>query len=200
MKNVIKLVTKDHFYKSLGGNFPIEFTKHEKKFIPSKFLEILDAMHSEDFIMPYFKVNDYFFVFIKSLNLYLIPNLYKDHEKILEEIEKSDVDLSNWVVKRVSDKIPYIKNTYLRGDHNSLNNLFESGSYTIDNTDTNEQFQFSIYNSTSYFTRSYIGFDEMAYDDDLIRSSDKFKIEQLYELILCNNGKSYSKESDSESE
>ena len=96
--------------------------------------------------------------------------------------------------------IPYIKNTYLRGDHNSLNNLFESGSYTIDNTDTNEQFQFSIYNSTSYFTRSYIGFDEMAYDDDLIRSSDKFKIEQLYELILCNNGKSYSKESDSESE
>lgn len=200
MKNTIKLVTKDYFYKSLGGNYPMEFTRYEEKFIPGKFLELLDTIHSEDFIMPYFKTNNYFFVFIKSLGLYLIPNIYKDHKKILEEIKDSDVDLSNWVIKKVSDKIPYIKNTYLRGDHNSINGIFESGSYVIDNTDTKEQFKFSIYNSTDYFIRSYLGYDEIAYSDDLIRNADKFKVEQLYELILCNNGKSYSKESNSESE
>lgn len=204
MNKNISLVTKEYFYNSLNVSIPTEFNKYGNNHL-NKFNEITKLNKDEDLIMPYFKTGDnQFFVYLNSLSLILIPKIYKDQDKILNEIKKSYLDLSNWKIHKTSNSVPYIKNTYLRAEHDSLSLVYEPGTYIIDNKDTKEQFEFSIYTEESPYGDdsyySYLGYKEIAYNDDLIRADDIYKKEQLFELILENNGRSYIKESDSKSE
>lgn len=204
MNKNISLITKEYFYNSLKISVPIEFEKYSNNSL-NKFDEITKLKKDEDLIMPYFKTrNNYFFVYLNSLNLILIPRIYKNQTEILDEIRKSYLDLSNWEILKISDDVPYIKNTYLRAEHDSLGLVYEPGTYIINNIDTKEQFEFSIYTEKSPYCvdmyDSYLGYKEIAYNDDLIRTDDIYKKEQLFELILENNGRCYIKKSDSKSE
>lgn len=194
MNNNICLLTKDMFYK-IAGSYPVKFIKYIGNKM-NKFNELVDFYYPVDLKMPYFLIEGkYIFVYLNSLNIYLIPDIFKEPEKILNKINNSYLDLSNWEIEKVSDKISFIRNTYLRANHTSLSHRFQQGTYIITNKDCAEdKFKFFIYNNNSYDSifYSYIGYDEMAYnDDDLIRQSDIFNKEQFYKLILINNGKKY---------
>lgn len=205
-KGSIYLVTKDYFYCQLNKKpGEVKFNKVNSETFEEFFnLTRIDKDSGRDFIIPYFETgNDHFFVYLNSINLYLIPDIY-DKEEVMREINESKLVLSDWKLRKVSDKVPYIINTYLRANHSSVysnsNSAIESGSYIIENDRTNEKFNFSIYTRLDFQTyNSYIGFDDMAYDDDLIRTSYKFKKEELFELILKNNGRCYYKRFDSKS-
>lgn len=204
MNKNISLVTKEYFYSSLNVSIPIEFNKYSNNYL-NRFSEITKLNKNEDLVMPYFKTgNNQFFVYLNSLSLILIPKIYETQDKILNEIKRSYLDLSNWDIIKTSNNVPYIKNTYLRAEHDSLGLVYESGTYVINNEDTKEQFEFSIYTEKSPYCDdsyySYLGYKEIAYNDDLIRTDDIYKKEQLFELILENNGRRYIKKSDSKSE
>lgn len=205
-KGSIYLVTKDYFYGQLNKKpGEVKFNKVNSETFEEFFnLTGIDKDSGRDFIIPYFETdNDHFFVYLNSINLYLIPNIY-DKEEVMRKINDSKLVLSDWKLRKVSDKVPYIINTYLRANHSSVysdsNSAIESGSYIIENDRTNEKFNFSIYTRLDFQTyNSYIGFDDMAYDDSLIRSDYKFKKEELFKLILENNGRCYYKRFDSKS-
>lgn len=198
------IVTKEYFYKKLNntpGN--VEFNKITGFKTLNGLKEITNFSDNEDLVMPYFETekSGYLFVYFNSLDILLIPNNY-NKEEVIEEIKNSRLTMDDWGLTKLSDKKKYIINTYLRGEHRSmdLDPIIEEGTYEIKNTRTNERFEVSIYICYKYsYYSNYIAYDDIAYDDDLIRTRDKFKKEQLFSLVFKNNGRDYYKKSNIES-
>lgn len=205
MKPSIKLVTKDYFYKNVEKECGFEIYNT----IVDEIKIILDFTCYDDIVCPYFEVctenKNYFFSYICSLDTCIISKMYDDEERkvILNLILNSQIDLSNWKIKKVSDKPKYIKNTYLRPYNSRSYYLslddYQDGVYEIVNEDTNERFNFSVWTNNSesgFSSSSYIASDDKAYCDDLIECHKFEKIEQLFQIILESNGRQYFKRFD----
>lgn len=203
MKNIIKIVTKD-FYKKHFDNKPelISYTLNSKI---EGFEEVLDSISDSDIISPYYTVNidkkDYFIIYIYSMDILMIPKVYENQCELLNKISSSRLDLSNWIVSRVSDTPLYIKNTYLKPNPNkeSLCEVYKDGVYEIFNSDSGEVFRLSIRTINIYYQSSFIAWDEIAYSNNLFENRELSKKEQLFRIILENNGRQFIKESNIES-
>lgn len=206
---MIKLITKNRYYKILGKEIYKDYIKYSKVVFPedrwSKFLSISESSCIYYLLEEENKV----FVYIPNIEVLLIPKIYKNPDNLYNKILSSETTLSNWKVSLIKELKPsehrqdYTLNTFKIGnfqyllDRNISTVVYTSGKYKLINSDFPEDsMDFSLTNNLgdpdAYWKKTYLAFPEKSE----VMLSDKPKlqlIEDLIATILNENGRNYQR-------
>lgn len=211
---MIKLITKDRYYKILGKKSYKDYVRFPGTVFPKgrwdKFSSVLESSGVYYFLEEENKV----FVYIPSLEVLLIPEMYQNPDNLYNKIINSETTLSNWVVSLVKEmkssehRQEYILNTFKTGNFqytiertNSFA-VYTSGKYKLINSDFPEDsMDFSLTNNMdnpdAYWKSTYLAFPGKS-EIMLLDKSKLQLIENLIATILNENGRNYQR-TDSES-
>lgn len=138
------------------------------------------------------------FVVERYLEKVIVPKRVGDRmEEIINTIGTSELDLSEWLIDRVSeeaDHVSYTKNEYKRTGRfwtqNNIKDHIKPGVYIIRSTKTGEEFNVSVwFDSGDWRDNNYICYPEkkrVPYDIIALTMKERF-----LEIIFKENGKNY---------
>lgn len=212
---MIKLITKDRYYKILGQKSYKDYTRFPGTVFPEGRWDKFSSVSESSGVYYLLEEENKVFVYIPSMSVLLIPGMYKDSDDLYKKILASETTLSNWGVTLEKEMEPaehkqeYILNTFKTGnfqytlERSNSFVVYTSGKYRLTNSDFPEDsMDFSLTNNLgdpdSYWKSTYLAFPGKSE----IMITDKHKlhyIEDLIATILNENGRNYQR-TNSESE
>lgn len=183
----MNIVTKDYFYRK------VKDTEFKSFYFPDNICFNKDRVVFFDYYLEI--PGKGFFIAFPVLKRIIIPSSYLGTLGVDDIMASSEVDLSDWVLEKLSDTPDkrYILNQYKK--HSSyykprtLFKLGDPGSYLLKNTRTGEKMDFSLIVTTDgYSSDRYLCFPEKT--EELLRMKEINRKENF--IIYITNEKTDS--------
>lgn len=185
-----KLLTYDTYYKILGAP-ETKYKVHKGIELWKKELDVLDPRCCYFSIKP-----ERVFVYIKTLDVVLIPSQYDDVE--IGDIKSSTLDWSDWKIELLKETtdFKFIKNTFKRDSNSYVDKQYKEGEYRIWNSETGETIEFSYWvedRDYCFFRTSHVAYPEKA--DILVPNHTLSRImkDNIISIILKVNGRDFER-------